>query len=135
LQSVFLLETWKFLENSISPRIVELAVDQLSVLVLVKCFCISPTRGQLHSTRRAGRKQRIELFVSQIFTIQSINACRTDSMATFNMQEFNEILEKSKDQSQQQKQDQVCRIIPKIFRYQFCDFAILMIHADDWFLF
>jgi hypothetical protein len=28
-------------------------------------------------------------------------------MATFNMQEFNEILEKSKDQSQQQKQDQV----------------------------
>lgn len=29
------------------------------------------------------------------------------SMATFNMEEFEEILEKSKDQSQQQKQDQV----------------------------
>lgn len=29
------------------------------------------------------------------------------SMATFNMQDFNEILEKCKDQSQQQKQDQV----------------------------
>lgn len=28
-------------------------------------------------------------------------------MALFNMQEFNEILEKCKDQSQQQKQDQV----------------------------
>lgn len=28
-------------------------------------------------------------------------------MATFNMQDFNEILEKCKDQSQQQKQDQV----------------------------
>lgn len=38
---------------------------------------------------------------------QSLSHCRSVTMANFNMQEFNEILEKCKDQSQQQKQDQV----------------------------
>jgi len=32
-------------------------------------------------------------------------------MASFNMQEFHEILEKCKDRSQQEKQDQVCTIL------------------------
>lgn len=37
-------------------------------------------------------------------------------MSTFNMQEFNEILEKCKDQSQQQKQDQVRTFVEIINR-------------------
>lgn len=48
-------------------------------------------------------------------------------MAAFNMEDFNEILEKSKDQSQQQKQDQVNMKL--IFIVFFCYFYINL--CDD----
>lgn len=50
-------------------------------------------------------------------------------MATFNMQDFNEILEKCKDQSQQQKQDQVRLQHEESFK--FLSVEIFFVYAND----
>lgn len=52
-------------------------------------------------------------------------------MATFNMQEFNEILEKCKDQSQQQKQDQVSVLNLVLLNINSCVFLLWMLIYDE----
>lgn len=59
-------------------------------------------------------------FIKFQFISRSLTAAERSTMATFNMQEFNEILEKCKDKSQQQQQDQASSN----------DFLLLFISCD-----